>query len=276
MTSYQIFNYRNYNLADIAYQKPTKSRGNSYNCLLNNEYDVLFQTKDIILKTGVVQTEREAHIDLDVSGTDLEDFIKRLDETNINYIFKNCIDWFDNELPFDAIKEFYISNIQDGILRLSIPLVRKKIDIRVYDNKKNIISSDDLTPGSKVVLVFRINGLKFLKKECLMDLDVVQIMLMKSSDRNNISTAKSVSIQKDEPQKKQSNEVLSRIQFRDNLKKKKEIARLAFEEAEQAQLKADGLKETASKLAKELKEMEDEYYKEEEEVYEEEEDDDDN
>ena len=284
MTTYQIFNYRNYDLAELTYQKPVKSRGNSYNCLVDKSYDTLFQTKDIILKSGIIQTDREAHIDIDVSGTDLEEFIKNMDASNINYIHKKCVDWFDHELPFDTIKEFYISNLVEGVLRLNIPLVRKKIDIRVFDNKKRLIESSELVPGSKVVMVFRVNGLKFLKKECIMDLDVVQIMLMKPNEPNVIVPTKQIkdSVQNENRSQAQeetrqipkpSNEVLSRIQFRENLKKKKEIARLAFEEAEKAQLEADLLKERASKLAKELKDLEDEYYREEEEVYEEDEDD---
>ena len=139
MTTYRIFNYKDYDVSEIAYQKPVKSRGNSYNCLVDKPYDILFQTKDIFLKTGIVQNEREAHLDIDISGTDLEDFVKKLDDANINYIHKNCVEWFDHELPYDTIKEFYISNIVDGILRLSIPLVKKKIDIRVFDSKKRLL-----------------------------------------------------------------------------------------------------------------------------------------
>ena len=282
MTTYQIYNYKHFNLNELSYEQPIKSRGNSYNCLVDKPFDILFQTKDTILKTGIVQrtwNENQAHIDIDVAGTDLEEFMKRLDEHNINYIFKKCVDWFDHELPYETIKEFYISNIVDGVLRLSIPVVRKKIDIKVFDNKKRLINHDELKPGSKVVLVFRINGLKFLKKECLMDLDVVQIMLMRPTETTTIPTQKILNQSEEngvpiaqnveQPQNpKPVNEVLTRIQFRDNLKKQKELARQAFEDAEKAQLEADRLKEYAARLAKELKEMEDDYYREEEEVYE--------
>ena len=83
MSGYKIFNYKTFELQEVAYQNPSKSRGNIYICHLDKAFDVLIQTKDTTLKSGIVENEREAYIELDVKGTDLESFIENLDKYNI-------------------------------------------------------------------------------------------------------------------------------------------------------------------------------------------------
>ena len=269
MSGYKIFNYKTFDIGnEVAYQNPTKTRGNNYMCHFDKPYDVLIQTKDSILKTGIVENDKEAYIEVDVNGTDLQSFIEKIDAFNIDHIFKKCKEWFDQELPYQAIKEFYISNLDSkGILKIAVPYVRKKVEIKVYDDKKNLVEHSNITSGSKVVLIFRINGLKFLKQKCIMDIDVVQIMLMRNRE--------SVVIPSNEmcfPKNAQmtdstvKNDMLNRIQFREKLKEKKEQARLAFEEAEKAQLHVDTLKEKATLLARELKLLEDEFYKDDDDM----------
>jgi len=104
-----------------------------------------------------------------------------------------------------------------------------------------------------------------------MDIDVVQIMLMRNRESvvipsNEIGFSKNVPI----TDSTVKNDMLNRIQFREKLKEKKEQARLAFEEAEKAQLHADTLKERTTQLAKEYKQLEEEFYKDDEEMDEEE------
>ena len=125
-------------------------------------------------------------------------------------------------------------------------------------------------PNSKLVLVWRLNGIKFFKKECIIDSDVIQILYLRPKPQ--IVKTKESEISENTKQK-QNNELLKRIQFRDELKLKKEKATQAFVEAEQARLHADELKTIASQLALEVKDLEDEYYKEEADDYDESDDD---
>jgi hypothetical protein len=236
-------------------------------CNFDKPFDVLIQTKDSILNSGIVENDKEAYVEVDVKGTDLQSFIEKIDAFNIEYIHKKCKEWFDQELPYQAIKEFYISNVDsNGVLKIAIPFIRKKVEIKVYDDKKNLVEYNNITPGCKVVLIFRINGLKFLKQKCIMDIDVVQIMLMRNRESVVIPSSEIVfpTTTSQPTDTTVKNEMLNRIQFREKLKEKKEQARLAFEEAEKAQLYADTLKEKTTQLARELKQLEDEYYKDDE------------
>ena len=139
MSGYKIFNYKTFDIADVAYQNPSKSKGDIYMCHFDKPFDVLIQTKDTTLKSSIIETEKEAYIELDVKGTDLQTFIENIDSYNIDYIHKKCKEWFDQELPYQAIKEFYISNLNDGILKIAIPFIRKKVEIKIYDDKKNLV-----------------------------------------------------------------------------------------------------------------------------------------
>ena len=268
--SYKIYNYKTYDLAELSYQKPVKStRGNVYSCNVDKPFDVLFQSKEIVLPSDVEVGDREAYIQVDANDSDFGDFIRRLDEHNIEYIYNNCKDWFERELPFDAIKDFYIANVrEDGRVRMPIPVVKRRLDIKIYDSAKNILDESALVAGTRIVIVFRVNGLKFFKKECIMDMDVVQILVMRPVVEKVVEdvrkpVAVAATEEKSKPvQKKEELEVFNRIRFREELKNKKEVARIAFEEAEKAQREADSLKNRAMELAKELKKMEEEYYRE--------------
>lgn len=264
--SYKIYNYKTYDLSELSYQKPVKSaRGNVYSCNVDKPFDVLFQSKEIVLPSDVEVLEREAFIHVDTVNNDFGDFLRRMDEHNINYIFNNCTDWFERELPYDAIKDFYIANIrEDGTVRMPIPVVKKRLDIKIYDSAKNILDETALVAGTRIVIVFRVNGLKFYKKECVMDMDVVQILVMRPTLMEKVEkVVEEVKKVADvEVKKAEELEVFNRIRFREELKNKKEVARIAFEEAEKAQREADNLKNRAMELAKELKKMEEEYYRE--------------
>ena len=270
-SSYKIYDIRNFDYSNIIYSDPVKTRGNAYICTIEKDHDIVFQSGTITLAEAIQQNEKECFIKLNIDNTDMKKFILDLDEYNMNYIFQNSVKWFhDEKLPMNQIRGFYKSNLKDNELTMSVPIVKKKIEIRVFDEKKNIVPIEELQPNSKLVLVWRLNGIKFFKKECVIDSDVIQILYIKP--KPTIVKTKESEVSENTKQN-QNNELLKRIQFRDELKLKKEKATQAFVEAEQARLHADELKTIASQLALEVKELEDEYYKEEADDYDESDDD---
>jgi hypothetical protein len=270
-SSYKIYDIRNFDFSNITYGDPQKTRGNAYICSIEKDHDIVFQSGTLTMDEAIHQTDKECYIKVNIDNTEMKKFITELDEYNINYIYQNSVKWFANEkLPLNQIRGFYKSNLKDNQLTMTIPVIKKKIELRVYDEKKNIVPIEELGPDTKVVLVWRLNGIKFFKKECIIDSDVIQILYIRSKPQN----LKPIEQDPSENTKQiQNNELLRRIQFRDELKSKKEKATQAFVEAEQARLHADELKSIASQLALEVKEMEDEYYKEEADDYDESDDD---
>lgn len=267
-SSYKIYDVRNFDFSNIIYSDPVKTRGNAYICSIEKDHDIVFQSGTVTLSEAIQHNEKECFIKLDIDNTDMKKFISELDEYNINYIYENSVKWFhDQKLPMNQIRAFYKSNLKDNELTMSVPIIKKKIEIRVFDEKKNIVPIEDLLPNSKLVLVWRLNGIKFFKKECIIDSDVIQILYIRPKQQKEIEETENT-------KQNQNNELLKRIQFRDELKLKKEKATQAFADAEQARLHADELKTIASQLALEVKELEDEYYKDEADDYYESDDDD--
>ena len=266
MSNYKIYDIRNFDFNEIKYTDPQKTRGNAYICNVEKEHDMVFQTGIVILKEIIIHNDKEYYIKVEIENADMGNFISELDEYSINYIFQNSKQWFggNESLPLNQIRGFYKSNMTDNELILNIPLVKKKIEIKVFDDKKTQIPFENLAIGSKLVIVWRLNGIKFLKKDCTIDSDVVQILYLKSKQGSNKSNTKTLS-----NENTKNSELLKRIQFRDELKLKKEKATAAFAEAEQAKLHAEELKTIASQLALEVKNMEDEYFLEEADEYEE-------
>jgi len=266
-SSYKIYDIRNVDFSNITYGDPQKTRGNAYICSVEKDHDIVFQSGPLILNERVEQTDKDCFIKVNIENTEMKKFITELDEYNINYIYQNSEKWFANEkLPLNQIRGFYKSNLKDNDLTMAIPVIKKKIEVRVYDDKKNLVPIEELVPNSKIVLVWRLNGIKFFKKECIIDSDVIQILYI----RPKVNIPKTIEQTNSENTLNNKNsELLRRIQFRDEFKLKKEKATLAFAEAEKARLHADELKLLASQLALEVKEMEDEYYKEEADDYDE-------
>ena len=266
-SSYKIYDIRNVDFSNITYGDPQKTRGNAYICSVEKDHDIVFQSVPLILNERVEQTDKDCFIKVNIENTEMKKFITELDEYNINYIYQNSEKWFANEkLPLNQIRGFYKSNLKDNDLTMAIPVIKKKIEVRVYDDKKNLVPIEELGPNSKIVLVWRLNGIKFFKKECIIDSDVIQILYI----RPKVNIPKTIEQNNSENTVNNKNsELLRRIQFRDEFKLKKEKATVAFGEAEKARLHADELKLLASQLALEVKEMEDEYYKEEADDYDE-------
>ena len=271
-SSYKIYDIRNVDFSNITYGDPQKTRGNAYICSVEKDHDIVFQSGPLILNERVEQTDKDCFIKVNIENTEMKKFITDIDEYNINYIYQNSEKWFANEkLPLNQIRGFYKSNLKENDLTMAIPVIKKKIEVRVYDDKKNLVPIEELSPNSKIVLVWRLNGIKFFKKECVIDSDVIQILYI----RPKVNIPKTIEQNTSENTLNNKNsELLRRIQFRDEFKLKKEKATLAFAEAEKARLHSDELKSLASQLALEVKEMEDEYYKEEADDYDESEDED--
>ena len=174
-----------------------------------------------------------------------------MDEYNIDCIHQNCKKWFGNDLPLHVIKQFYVSNMDENYnLKLQVPMSKKTIDIMIFDEKKNVIDNTNLIEGIHTIIVVRYLGIKFLKHEAVMDLDAVQIMIHKPKTVEVIPPQSTAQV--DET-------IFKRMQHKELLIDKTEQVRIAFQEAERAQLIYQELQKKAMELSRELHEIRAEY-----------------
>jgi len=251
--AYKVFNYKTIDLNEISFLGPNEIRTNVYLCAIDAEYDILFQTRELELKTGIITEEREAYLDVNIEGTDFQDFLIKLDEHNVQTSIKNVKEWFNQELSHEAIRNYYKSNINQGVLRMNVPYNRKKINVNVYDDSKNAISPDELFEGAKVVIVFRLNGLRYNSKKCIMDLDIVQIMLMKPKEKVVIPV-QNLNLTNRSSESKQ--DIAKKMELSNKIREKKQEVHNLYTELQQAELKVQELKNNFCELSKELKDLE--------------------
>ena len=74
-----------------------------------------------------------------------------------NFYFKDKLRIFckDNNINLIDMDENYN-------LKLQIPMSKKSIDIKVFDDKKNVIDHTNLIEGTQIIIVIRYLGIKFL------------------------------------------------------------------------------------------------------------------
>ena len=252
MSSYKIVNYKTFDLKTLKYANPEKTRGGAFFIKVDTDYELLFYPKEpFVLNTGFTLSEKGTHININLKDTEFGAFIRSLDDYNIDCIHQNCKKWFGNDLPLNVIKQFYVSNMDENYnLKLQIPMSKKTIDIKVFDDKKNVIEHTNLIEGIQIIIVVRYLGIKFLKHEAVMDLDAVQIMVHKP---------KPVEVIPPQPTAQVGETIFKRMQQKELLIEKTEQVRLAFQEAERAQLVYQELQKKAMELSRELHDIQEEY-----------------
>ena len=252
MSSYKIVNYKTFDLKTLKYANPEKTRGGAFFIKVDTDYELLFYPKEpFVLNTGFTLSEKGTHININLKDTEFGAFIRTLDNYNIDCIHQNCKKWFGNDLPLNVIKQFYVSNMDENYnLKLQIPMSKKTIDIKVFDDKKNVIEHTNLIEGIQIIIVVRYLGIKFLKHEAVMDLDAVQIMVHKP---------KPVEVIPPQPTAQVGETIFKRMQQKELLIEKTEQVRLAFQEAERAQLVYQELQKKAMELSRELHDIQEEY-----------------
>jgi len=251
MSSYKIVNYKTFDLKTLKYANPEKTRGGAFFIKVDTDYELLFYPKEpFVLNTGFTLSEKGTHININLKDTEFGAFIRSLDDYNIDCIHQNCKKWFGNDLPLNVIKQFYVSNMDENYnLKLQIPMSKKTIDIKVFDDKKNVIEHTNLIEGIQIIIVVRYLGIKFLKHEAVMDLDAVQIMVHKPKPVEVIP----------QPTAQVGETIFKRMQQKELLIEKTEQVRLAFQEAERAQLVYQELQKKAMELSRELHDIQEEY-----------------
>jgi hypothetical protein len=252
MSSYKIVNYKTFDLKTLKYANPEKTRGGAFFIKVDTDYELLFYPKEpFALHTGFILSDKGTHININLKDTEFGAFIHSLDEYNIDCIHQNCKKWFGNDLPLHVIKQFYVSNMDENYnLKLQIPMSKKTIDIKVFDDKKNVIEHTNLMEGTQVIIVVRYLGIKFLKHAAVMDLDAVQIMIHKPKVAEVIVP---------QPITPVGETIFKRMQHKELLIEKTEQVRLAFQEAERAQLSYQELQKKAMELSRELHDIQAEY-----------------
>ena len=170
-----IVNYKEFDFDKLEFGVPTKSKSGSYVA------SGLYQGKDLYIQTprlkcvSLIKTDNRSAIDLefDKSHGMFYDFITSIDDYSIIQIQKNSKAWFSKEFPLDVVEEYYKTPVKMGrknkapSLKIKVPMSKGEPNVTVYDNKNSVIDFERIKENTKVLIVLRFNGLKFLKQQVI-------------------------------------------------------------------------------------------------------------
>ena len=94
---------------------------------------------------------------------------------------KNSKSWFSKEFPLDVVEEYYKTPVKMGrknkapSLKIKVPMSKGLPNVTVYDNKNSVIDFERIKENTKVLIVLRFNGLKFLKQQVICEWVPIQI-----------------------------------------------------------------------------------------------------
>ena len=181
-------------LKKINYSKPEKIGQSyfapfSYGETLSPLY---IQTPKINCLTNLCEMkDRKApYIEVEIphGKLDLYDLFLSLDDQNIKTTVQKSEEWFNKELPLEAIDDMYKRTTKpfkkntNPSLRFRLPCVKNEIKCGIYNQKKVFIDINDVKEDSEIILILHIRGLKILKTYYYCDCYVSQIKVFQDNE----------------------------------------------------------------------------------------------
>ena len=194
-----IKRYDQLKVDDINHAKPEKQGQSYFGPMSFGETlsPIYIQTPKLKCLTNLseMKDKKAPYIDVEIptSRLDFYDFFVSLDDKNIKKTVNMSKDWFNKELPLEAIDDMYKRTTKpfkkntSPILRFRIPCIKNEIKCGIYNQKRVFIDPDEVKEGNEIILILHIRGLKVLKTYFYCDCYVSQIKVFQDNEtRYNI------------------------------------------------------------------------------------------
>lgn len=165
-----------------------------------NEKPLYIQPPKCIIKQMVLKTGKRMYCDL-VFNQENEQFIRwmeNLENTSQQLIFNNREKWFKTELDMDDIENSFTSPMKiyksgkSYIVRTNISNRLGKPILKVYDEDESDIPYEQLKEGTNVMVILEIQGIRCSARSFQIDIDMKQIMVLKTEDLFNTCILKKI------------------------------------------------------------------------------------
>ena len=119
---------------------------------------------------------------------DLYDLFLNLDDKNIKNTVTNSEEWFNKQLPLEAIDEMYKRSSKpfkkntNPKMKVRLPIVKNEIKCAVYNQKRVFIDINEIKEDTEMILIIHIRGLKFLKSYYYCDCYISQIKVFQNNE----------------------------------------------------------------------------------------------
>ena len=183
LVKYNLLNYDS-----ITYNKPENQSNIYFGSMNYDSQPFLLQTSRLIFKGIKEDDKNHKYICVSVEPNDFSfyDTLIKLDDYNLEQTYQNSTTWFNKELPMDILETMY-TRITKPLVKGSVPefefklpYFKQNLQTKVYDDQNLTMDIQNIKPGSIVLGMFHIKGLKFLKKNYYCEMVLSQIKMVRS------------------------------------------------------------------------------------------------
>ena len=179
---------KTFDFSKLSLAHPIGIQGGAYFTKIEyNKKPLYIQTVKSLTRQGFVKTGKKYYCDLmfDNNNEILINWFENLEEKCQKLIYEKKDDWFqgsldehDIESAFNSVMRLYKS----GKYYLARTYVKNSKDdtpiVKIYNEKKNVMSINDITQETEIISIIEIQGIKFTTRNFQIEIELKQIMVL--------------------------------------------------------------------------------------------------
>lgn len=175
-----------FDFSHLSLAHPSGLQGGAYfTKLLNSGNPLCIQTGQCKLKEGFVKSDTKYYCDLmfDNNAASFIQWIEQLETRCQEMIMEKSGDWFQGSLDANDLETAFGSCIRvykSG--KFYLLRVNLKEDVKVYDERRELLTVDAVTCDSEMVSVLEIHGIKFTTRSFQIEMELKQTCLINLSE----------------------------------------------------------------------------------------------
>ena len=172
-----------YDFSKLYFGPPSTLAGGAYfaRIMYNTNKSLFIQTPKSLTKQGFIKSGKKVYTDLmfDNNDTVFINWIENLESRCQDLVYAKRESWFESKLEKDDIESAFTSPFKifkSGkyyLLRVNV-----KPNIKIYDEKDQIISIDSITNDNTIISILEIQGLKFTSRNFQIEIELKQAMIV--------------------------------------------------------------------------------------------------
>jgi hypothetical protein len=173
----------NYDFTKLYFGPPSSLAGGAYftRLMYNTNKAIFIQTPKSLTKQGFIKSGKKIYTDLmfDNNDTVFINWIENLEARCQELIFTKRETWFETKLEKDDIECAFTSPFKifkSGkyyLLRVNV-----KPNIKIYDEKDQVLSIESITNDKPIICILEIQGLKFTSRNFQLEIELKQSMIV--------------------------------------------------------------------------------------------------
>ncbi len=184
----EVIRYDKLQLDNIQYEKPENQQNVYFGPMYYDLNPFLLQSSRLVVK-GIRDDGKHKYLQLNTEANDFSfyDKLVELDDYNLDQTYQKSKEWFNKVLPGDILKNMYKRITQPfkkeeiPCLEFKLPFYKQNLQTKVYNQSNGLTDLSCIEPGSRIIAMFHIKGLKFLKQNYYCELTLSQIKLIKEA-----------------------------------------------------------------------------------------------